>query len=151
MRRKSVRRKRAFTLIELLLVAGILALLAAFAIPRLMGTAEQAKEQLAKAAIGRNGPIAKALDTYRWDMGKYPDSDEGIAALMQPKSEAKDERYRGPYLENDKIEDPWHHSFEYKSPGEFHEDGFDLWSRGPDRNDDGGKEGSDDIKNWLEK
>lgn len=151
MRRKSVRTRRAFTLIELLLVAGILALLAAFAIPRLMGQAEKARAKLAEAAIGRNGPIAKALDAYRWDMGKYPETDEGLNALLQRKSRVDDERYNGPYLENDKIEDPWASPFEYRSPGEFHEDGFDMWSRGPDRKDDGGKEGSDDIKNWIEK
>jgi general secretion pathway protein G len=150
MRRRNVRRNRAFTLIELLLVAGILALLAAFAIPRLMGQAEQARIKLAEAAVGRNGPISKALDAYRWDMGQYPETDEGLKALMQPKSRVDDERYGGPYLENDKIEDPWKSEFNYRSPGEFHEDSFDLWSSGPDRKDDNGKEGSDDIKNWVE-
>jgi general secretion pathway protein G len=150
MRRKNVRGKRAFTLIELLLVAGILALLAAFAIPRLMGQAEQARISLAEAAVGRNGPISKALDAYRWDMGKYPETDEGLAALMQPKSRVDDERYGGPYLENDKVEDAWGNAFNYRAPGEFHEDSFDLWSSGPDGKDDEGKEGSDDIKNWVE-
>ena len=151
MRRKSVRKRQAFTLIELLLVAGILALLAAFAIPRLMGQAEKARTKLAEAAIGRNGPIAKALDAYRWDMGQYPSTDDGLKALLQPKSRVDDERYGGPYLENDKVEDPWGSEFEYRSPGEFHEDGFDLWSPGPDRKNDDGKEGSDDVKNWIEK
>ncbi len=33
----------------------------------------------------------------------------------------------------------------------MNEDGYDLWSRGPDQKDDGGKEGSDDVKNWREK
>lgn len=150
MRRKH-RKASAFTLIEVLLVAGILALLAAFAIPKLMGQAEQAKVQLAKAAIGRNGPIAKALDAYKWDMGQYPESDEGIAALMTPKGQVDDERYNGPYLENDSIADPWGNPFEYKCPGDVHEDSYDLWSRGPDGKDDGGKEGSDDVKNWTAK
>ena len=59
MSRKSRKRKSAFTLIEVLLVAGILALLAAFAVPRLFGLAERAKNDLAKTAVGRNGPIAK--------------------------------------------------------------------------------------------
>ncbi|MCH8966365.1 MAG: type II secretion system major pseudopilin GspG [Planctomycetes bacterium] len=150
MRRKT-RRRSAFTLIEVLLVAGILAVLAAFAIPSLMGTATKAKIDLAKAAIGPNGPIAKALDSYKWDMGQYPDTDEGIAALFQSKNQVDDDRYKGPYVKNDRITDPWDSPFEYRSPGEFHEEGFDLWSRGPDMKDDGGKEGSDDIKNWIER
>jgi len=145
------RKQQAFTLIEVLLVAGILALLAAFAIPRLMGSAEKAKADIARAAIGRNGPIAKALDSFKWDMGKYPETDEGIKALMEPKTRVDDERYNGPYLENDKITDPWGEEFNYRSPGEFHEDSYDLWSSGPDRKDDNGKDGSDDIKNWIEK
>ena len=151
MQRKNERRRSAFTLMEVLLVAGILALLAAFAIPRLFGLAEKARIDLAKAAVGRNGPIAKALDTYKWDMGRFPDTDEGIDALLQSKQEVDEERYDGPYLDNDVIRDPWGNPFEYRSPGEIHEDGYDLWSRGPDGLDDEGKEDSDDIKNWIEK
>ncbi len=154
MRKKSIRRRSAFTLIEVLLVAGILAVLAAFAIPSLMGTATKAKIKLAEAAIGRNGPIAKGLNNYKWDMGKYPETDEGLAALFKPKDFKKeDERYGGPYIEGsiEELKDPWNNPFEYRSPGEMNEDEYDLWSRGPDGKDDGGKEGSDDIKNWIEK
>ena len=151
MRRKHQKRRSGFTLIEVLLVAGILAVLAAFAIPSLFGQATKAKIELGKAGVGRNGPIAKALESYKWDMGRYPETDEGIEALMKSKQEADDERYGGPYLENDIVVDPWSQPFNYRSPGEFHEDGYDLWSSGPDMKDDGGKEDSDDIKNWIEK
>lgn len=154
MRRKMNKRRSAFTLIEVLLVAGILAVLAAFAIPSLMGTANKAKEDLARAEIGRNGPISKGLEQYKWDMGKYPDTDEGLGALYKSKDYKKeDPRYNGPYMEGtiEELKDPWSQPFEYRSPGEMNEEGFDLWSRGKDQKDDGGKEGSDDIKNWLEK
>ncbi|MHC5110931.1 MAG: type II secretion system major pseudopilin GspG [Planctomycetota bacterium] len=147
---KNMKRKSAFTLIEVLLVAGILAVLAAFAIPSLMGQAEEAKIKITQAAIGPNGPIAKALNAYKWDMGTFPESDEGLEVLMQSKDEAGDERYKGPYIDNDEIKDPWNQDFIYKSPGDINEDGYDLYSMGPDQNDDGGKEGSDDIKNWRE-
>ncbi|MCH8854182.1 MAG: type II secretion system major pseudopilin GspG [Planctomycetes bacterium] len=149
--RRRIRRRSAFTLIEVLLVAGILALLAAFAVPQLFGLADKAKFDLAKTAIGRNGPIAKALDAFNWDMGRYPETDEGLAILMTKKGEVDDDRFAGPYLNNDVIADPWGSPFEYRSPGEVNEDTYDLWSIGKDRNDDGGKEGSDDIKNWTEK
>ena len=153
MRRKSVGRKRAFTLIELLLVAGILALLAAFAIPRLFGQAREAQINIAKAEIGRNGPSGKALEAYKWAMGQYPDTDEGLQALYPPKSEVDDERYTGPYMEGEyeELTDPWGQPYIYKSPGDVHEDGYDLYSTGVDGKDDGGKEDSDDIKNWIEK
>lgn len=153
MRRRSNKRRTAFTLLELLLVAGILAVLAAFAIPSLMRQGEKAKIDIAKAAVLRNGAIAKALEAYKWDMGKYPDTDEGLAALFQKNDQADDERYNGPYLEGtfEELKDPWSTPFEYRSPGDVNEDSYDLWSHGPDHKDDGGKEGSDDVKNWIEK
>ena len=143
--------RRSCRVIAWLLVARSLAVLAGFASTSLMGAATQAKRKLAEAAIGPNGPIAKALDSYKWDMGQYPDTDEWIAALFQSKNQVDDDRYKGPYVKNDRITDPWDSPFEYRSPGEFHEDGFDLWSRGPDTKDDGGKAGSADIKNWIER
>ena len=153
MRRRDRRSGSAFTLIEVLLVAGILALLAAFAIPRLFSQAQQAKVDLGKASIGRNGPIAKALKSYKWDMGEYPETDEGLQALFERKDSGADERYKGPYLEGtyEELLDAWGNPFEYRFPGDVNEDGYDLWSIGPDRKDDGGKAGSDDIKNWIEK
>ncbi len=153
MRRKMIKRRSAFTLMEVLLVAGILALLAAFAIPKLFEKAQEAKVSLAKAAVGRNGPIAKAIKNYKWDMGSFPDTDEGLAVLFEYRGGSNEERWKGAYLEGafEELLDPWGNPFEYRSPGEVNEDGFDLWSRGPDLEDDGGKEGSDDVKNWIEK
>ena len=153
MRRKNGRRS-AFTLMEVLLVAGILALLAAFALPRLIQQAEKAKRDLATTAVEVNGNIGKALDAYKNDMGKYPDSDEGLQVLFQKKGQHKDERFNGPYLNGTfekNCKDPWQKPFQYKCPGDFNEDGYDLWSIGPDGEDNGGREGSDDIKNWSEK
>ncbi len=154
MRRKFNRRRSAFTLIEVLLVAGILAVLAAFIVPNLFGQATKAKIDICKGAILRNGSIGKALDTYKFDLGKYPDTDEGLAVLFQSKEKSKDdERYNGPYMDGvfEQLKDPWGNPYEYRSPGEINETFYDLWSRGPDLKDDGGKEGSDDIKNWIEK
>jgi len=93
----------------LLLVAGILAVLAAFAIPSLMGTAQQANISIAKAGILRNGPIAKALKSYKWAIGRYPDTDEGLQALYVLKGQADNENYKGPYMEGEyeELVDPW--------------------------------------------
>lgn len=146
-------RRRGFTLIEILLVAGILAVLAAFAIPSLMGQATKAKIDICRAEIGHNGPIAKGLDGFKWDMGRYPDTDEGLRALFEKKGSFGDDRFDGPYMKGafEELVDPWGTPYEYRSPGDMNEEGFDLWSYGPGRKDDGGKEGSDDIKNWIEK
>ena len=141
-------------MIEVLLVAGILAVLAAFIVPNLFGQATKAKIDIAKAAVLRNGSIAKALESYKWDLGKYPDTDEGLEKLFQPKDKKKDdERYNGPYMDGifEQLKDPWGNPYVYRFPGDINEEFYDLWCRGPDGKDDSGKEGSDDIVNWVRK
>ena len=148
-------RRSGFTLIEVLLVTAILAVLAAFAIPQLMGQAKKAKINLAETGVRRGGPIGKALETYKLDMGTYPDSDEGLEALYTAPRSDEDERWSGPYLDNpqsiEELKDPWGKAYVYICPGNVHEEGYDLYSCGPDMKDDGGREGSDDIKNWVER
>lgn len=145
------RKKRAFTLLEILLVVAILALLAAFVVPNIMKAGNQAKMDLTRAAVGRNGSIANALKKYQFDVGMFPETDEGLRALYEMPSslDEADKKWKGPYLEGEpeELKDPWGNEFNYKSPGDVHEEAYDLWSNGPDS-----KEGTDDdIKNWIEK
>jgi len=150
MRRNRGSRRGAFTLLEVLLVVGILALLAAFVVPNLIGAKDEANINIAKAQIGRSGPIASALDKYRMDIASYPTTDEGLAALFErPRSiDDDDERWKSPYLKGtpEELKDPWGREYQYRSPGEFNETSYDLWSTGKDEKDD-----EDDIKNWREK
>jgi len=120
-----------------------------FAVPPIC-TGVHARVKLAEATIGRNGPIAKALEQYRQDMAYYPDSAVGLGVLFKvPPGGATDE-YRGPYMEGtiEDLSDPWGNPFVYCAPGKFNKNGFDLYSAGPDGIDQGGREDSDDIKNW---
>ncbi len=113
-----------------------------------------AKIKLAEAVIGRHGPIAKALASYESDMGKFPDTADGLRSLFGPMEfKDKDLRYKGPYLQGtfDELRDPWNEPFEYRSPGKMNDGKFDLWSHGSDKKNDEGKKGSDDIKNWEDK
>ncbi len=149
--RRVRKQRKAFTLLEILLVVGILALLAAFVVPNIMKSGEKAKIGIATAAIKGNGPISQKLEEYRFDVGQYPDTDEGLKALFERPSSIDDDdkRWQGPYLKGspEDLRDPWNNEYQYKAPGDVNEDAFDLWSNGPD-----GKEGTDDdIKNWRDK
>ncbi len=156
---RRIRRKkqrRAFTLLEVLLVAGILALLAAFAVPALLKQGENARIDIVKAQIGRTSGLGEALDLFRFNVGRYPETSEGLAALYKPPSgldDSQQSKWKGPYMKGspDNLRDPWGNEYTYKSPGDVNEGSYDLWSRGPDGKDDGGKDGSDDIKNWKNK
>jgi general secretion pathway protein G len=142
--------RRAFTLLEILIVVGILAVLAAFVVPNIIGAGDEAKIKMAQSAVGRNGIIAKQLKKYRFDVGVYPETDEGLEALFRiPGSVDEDSKlWKGPYLEGppEELRDPWGEEFVYVAPGKFNEDSYDLSSKGPDRKEDT----DDDIKNWTE-
>lgn len=133
------------------MVTAILALLAAFAVPALMRQGEQAKVDMCKSQIGHSGSIAHSLNSFRFAVGRYPDTSEGLEALYERPSAIDEDsgKWKGPYLEGvlEQLRDPWKQEYEYKSPGEFNEEGYDLWSIGQD-----GRDGNDDdIKNWIER
>jgi general secretion pathway protein G len=129
--------KKAFTLIELLLVVIIIGVLTAMVAPRLTGRGEEARRSVAKADIEINIPTA--LKMYELDNGAFPTTEEGLDALISAPSSATN--WKGPYLEKEPL-DPWGNTYQYTSPGTNRMD-YDLSSLGRD-----GVESDDDITNW---
>lgn len=134
------RRERGMTLIELLVVLLILALIAAFAVPRVMKYLGGARTSAAAIQIERLGGI---LDLYRLDTGRYPRTDEGLQALSKAPADA--ERWNGPYLKEKSLIDPWGKPYEYLSPGDHGE--YDLFTLGAD-GVSGGDGDDADITSW---
>lgn len=100
------------TLIEIIIVITLLVSLMAYLATNLMSTSESAKEDQAKLAMGG---IQQALQIYRVHNNKYPDSSAGLNALLTAPSDAKN--WRGPYIEANKLKDPWGNDFAYESDG----------------------------------
>ena len=129
-----------FTLLELLVVIAIIGLLAGYVAPRYFSQIGKSEVGVAKTQIDA---FEKALDQYRLDTGRYPTSEQGLAALnAQPANEPK---WRGPYLKKAIPPDPWGNPYLYKQPGEHGE--FDLLSYGKDGTPGGSGEAAD-VTNW---
>jgi general secretion pathway protein G len=136
------RRERGFSLLELLVVLVILGVIAGIFAPRFIGQAEKAKRSAAKLEIDQ---IGQSLDLYKLETGKYPTSQEGLAALVTAPSGMTN--WNGPYLKKSGVpKDPWGNDYKYVSPGDQSRP-YDIVSLGAD-----GKEGGDgdgkDITSW---
>ncbi len=133
-------RERGFTLIELIVVLVILGLLATVVGPQVMKRLAQGKAEIAKIQIAQ---LDGALGLFRFDVGRYPTSGEGLEALAR---DSGIQNWSGPYLQKTTIpKDPWGRDYEYRSPGQ-HGD-YDLWSHGADGTS-GGEDDSADVTSW---
>ena len=78
----SAKRRRnaqaGFTLVEILVVITIIGLIMALVGPRVLGYLGESKAKAAKIQIES---FSSALDLYYLDLGRYPTSAEGLAAL----------------------------------------------------------------------
>lgn len=135
-----LKKNRGFTLIELMLVIIIIGVLVAMVAPRLAGKSQQGKLAAAQADI--NAHLSVALDLFEVDNGRYPTTEEGLAALRTAPSAAP--RWKGPYIKRPVPPDPWGKPYVYRSPGQHNREDYDLFSYGPD----GVEGGQDDITNW---
>ena len=130
-----------FTLVEVLVVLGILTFLAVIVAPQVIGYLGKAKTDTARIEIDN---ISSALDLYRLDVGRYPTEEQGLEALTTEPADANS--WSGPYLKKpEAINDPWQRPYNYRNPGEHGE--FDLYTLGAD-DAVGGEDENQDIGNW---
>jgi general secretion pathway protein G len=142
---RAILTNHGFTLIELMVVIVILGILAGLIVPRIMSRPEEAKRIKAKMQIQS---LETALKLYKLDNGFYPDTEQGLAALVvTPEYGRIPQNWRsGGYLEKGRVpKDPWGNDFIYLSPGANSE--FDIISYGADGVAGGEDEGAD-INSW---
>ncbi len=143
-RSSSARRRRGFTILELLIVIGILLAIGGLVLYNVLGASEKADVKLAQAQIQG---FDRALEAFKLDMKRWPTEDEGLAALWS-KARIEDEedatKWGGPYLKEPKAKDAWGSDWIFRAPSQLRQGAaYDIISAGPDK-----QEGTeDDISN----
>jgi general secretion pathway protein G len=137
-------RRRGFTILELLIVIGILLAIGSLVLVNVLGASEKADLKLARAQLQA---FENALETFRVEMKRWPTDDEGLAVLWSKEAVSSDEeksKYGGPYLKEPKPNDTWGSAWIFRAPSTIIEGAnFDIISIGPDK-----QEGTeDDITN----
>lgn len=137
-RRRSISR-RGFTIIELLIVIGIILAIGGLVLVNVSGASDKADLKLARVQIQA---FNQALEQFKVDMKRFPSEDEGLAVLWNKELvEDEDElsRWSGPYLKSPSVKDTWGSEWIYRNPSEIEGVAYDIVSVGPDK-----EEGTDD-------
>ena len=132
-----------FTLLEVMVVLGIIGIMAALVVPNVMNARSDSQIKAVKVDLAS---ISAALNLYNLDNFAFPSSEQGLNALInKPGGQPEAPNWRtGGYIQK-AAKDPWDTPYQYLRPGQHGE--FDLYSLGADRKPGG--EGNDaDIGNW---
>jgi general secretion pathway protein G len=134
------KRQPGFTLIELLVVLVILGLLAGVVGPQILKYLSKAKTDTARVQIEELGT---GLDLFYLAEGRYPNSQEGLMALV---SNPGNGPWSGPYMKKRLVpKDPWGREYRYRAPGEHGP--YDLLTLGAD-DAEGGEGDNQDVVSW---
>ena len=130
--------KKAFTLIELMIVIVILGLLASLIVPNLISQSERAKEKLVCVQMKS---LKNALDQFKIEYGHYPTTQEGLEALIKNPNPEKYKNYpKNGFLSEKKLpKDSWGHNFIYVN----NNGKIDIISLGADGKEGGSGENAD--------
>lgn len=145
MKLRNLKKRRGFTLIELMVVLVILGGLMGV----LLVVLKDDKASRAKAEVELKvtyGKIQFALFEFKNKFGRNPTSEEGLEALVtQP---AGLEGWSGPYMDKRYLLDPWKNKFKYSVDGSQAK----IMSMGADGREGGEKDDADiDLNTILDK
>lgn len=136
-------KQKAFTIIELLVVILIISLIATVIAPRIFKGLGKAKSDIAKAKMAN---IGNAIGRFYIDCGRFPLDSEGLEVLLEEPDDIEEGKWKGPYLKQSELFDPWDNPYLYVEEGEINPGSFDLISFGADGTE-GGEGDNEDIYN----
>lgn len=142
-KQKITQKRRGFTLLEMLIVLGIILVIAAMVVPNLLGSQKKANIKATRASIHN---LEQAFKLYAAENnGEYPQGgQEQIQLLLEPAS--SDDQAAEPYIDSQPL-DAWGQVFQYEYPNNKSKSTKPaIWSFGPDQKDDNGS--GDDVNNW---
>jgi len=130
--------KKAFTLIEIMIVVIILALIASLVVPNIIGQGERAKEKLVCVQMKS---LKNALDSFKVEEGRYPTTTEGLKALIKNPNPEKYKNYpKNGFLGSKTLpKDPWGNDYIYVN----NNGDIDIISLGADGKEGGSGENKD--------
>ena len=141
MKATRLRPAKGFTLMEMLLVLGIIALLVGMGTFMMVDVLGDAEEGKVKADIQT---LKTSLIRYKTKGGLYPTTEQGLQALVTKPSDGPQPRSYKSLMKEEALFDPWGNRYQYRRPGKNNPEEFDIYSWGKD-----GQEGTDDdIGNW---
>ena len=126
-----IRRQSGFTLLEIMVVVIIIGTIAGLVGVRVFERLEESRVEASKAQMSS---FKQALDLFRLDNGFYPQTQQGLEALLVPPTTGRDVgNFRtGGYLNSEVVPlDPWGNQYGYLSDGME----YRIWSMGPDGRD----------------
>ena len=129
-------RESGMSIIEILIVIALMGTVMALLVTNLVGQQDEALKDTARLGMGQ---LDTNLQMYKVHNFRYPTTEQGLEALVSKPSGAK--RWKGPYTDENKLQDPWGNTYEYESDGR----NFKIISPGPD-----GSTGSEDDITYPE-
>ena len=137
---------KGFTLIELMAVLVILGILATIVVVNVSPVFQRANLEKVRADMAQT---TKALELYKFNELTYPNTSQGLDALITPNSELKNPFLfpDGGYISSIPL-DPWGREYLYISPPQKSRN-FDLFTLGADGLEGGTGENTD-LGNWIQ-